>query len=499
MKRILMIILLLTLTLGVTVYYFINYNDHTKSGGIDPSIKSYLTLKEAIALGVKETKKKTNSNVKLLDITSVDTDGTKNNEGENGRRKNWNLTLVSDNGNPHYISIEGSKITLSESNRTTKISETLIPLHSISKDSSYFIKKAKNSYGLKPGLNFAKGFHFVMANGQDDQPVMTVYGTNSEGYITRIHFNIFNGKVLGIDTKEPNGGGIFRLSNGNLVSLEDDADSVVGVNISTKSELVTWGYKSPGKVNSTAYIKYSSDLGVKWKNLDVNEKNIIKAWTQERGNSIYYSTDKSIKEYDRIEGEIRELFKTTNIIDVKSSKNNIVALTEKGIYTSSNNYDWDFIETDISFQRIELDDQGKIWGLFNNEIYKQDLMTKSFSTLDLPKNIGIITSFELSGEDLLLYADSVIWRKNIKSSKWDKYTYEFPIEKVFFNSSSTKAFIVNEDGLFEIDWTKGGQAVNIIEDKVIQNGIITDIKTSSATSFITISPTFDWRQKGKSM
>lgn len=511
LKRIISLVFLV-ITL---VFLFSNYSFSTFSSSNfaseqqDPNnvIERELSLKEALSLGLKEAEKKLGSNVKIFDVTSVDDKTSTDKDGQDGERHKWNITFVhANNGDTFYVSIGNGEITLSEEQNGTNIDkENLIDPKDISFDSIDVLNVAKKRFALQPGGNFARGYHFVISKSSDNEPILSVHGTDQKGYITRIHFNANTEEFIAIETKEPTGGGgFYKLKDAkfNLITERDSA--VVGLNVTNTFDLdqtiAIWGYHKPGSSFSTPYIKLSYDNGENWEFIKLKEENVTKVWFSDnysKDNIIYYSTDNMIKSYNNKSKDVKIIFQGKKLIDVVHSKQVLAVLTEVGTYISNDNgVKWNKVETMNNIEKINMDKNGVLYMLTNGQLYRNNL--EDNSKINLPKDINIITEFKVINEKLLLYTLDSLWLINLETNEPRQIKINKPIEIAFFNDSNPfESYLVIENKVFELNIYKEGENFKLKEVIVPSEGFVTYLVPASNQLFLTVAPTFNWEIKGE--
>lgn len=197
------VIVLFSLSLGLLFVAFshvpsnesINLTAGNISSKNESITKSEVSLIEAYNIGLKKAKS-WNKNAQLVIITSVD-DDEKQIAGDTGRRKKWNLLFANiSTEETLQISIEKGAIIKSSVTKEKIIEDTLITPDLMKVDSTYVIENAKNDFKLKPGINWANGYHFsVMNNGK--QTFLTVTGITDDNKFTQVFYDIKTGNRIG--------------------------------------------------------------------------------------------------------------------------------------------------------------------------------------------------------------------------------------------------------------------------------------------------------------
>lgn len=197
------IVIVLTFCLSVVIMIFYNsflsqnakkLNNSTIAKTQKLSIEE-LSLKEAYSKALKEAMK-WNKDSKLVIITSVD-DDEKELAGVSGKRKKWNLIFANLSAEETLqISIDNGEVKKFPASKEKIIANVIINPDSIQTDSTEIIEKAKKDFKLKPGIDWANGFHFsLMNNGK--QTYMTVIGLNQDNKFTQIYYDSKTGNCIG--------------------------------------------------------------------------------------------------------------------------------------------------------------------------------------------------------------------------------------------------------------------------------------------------------------
>lgn len=137
-----------------------------------------------------------NAEAQLVLVTSVD-DSQQELAGAAGTRVKWNL-LFADVASEEtlLVSVENGSIARISPNKEKTLEQTLIRPDLLKTDSKDVIDQAKRDFSLKPGKDWANGYHFsIMNNGK--QAFMTVTGLNAAGQFTQIYYDIQTGACIG--------------------------------------------------------------------------------------------------------------------------------------------------------------------------------------------------------------------------------------------------------------------------------------------------------------
>ncbi|RAP78450.1 hypothetical protein [Paenibacillus montanisoli] len=122
------------------------------------TVENEITLKEALQIGVVKAKE-WNRDGKLAWITSVD-ENKGGSRGFNGRRFNWNLVFINPERTETLIlSVSEKRITNNFIHKGLNQYE-LVNLDDVKVDSPTLVEIAKSKLKLKPGTEWATGYHF---------------------------------------------------------------------------------------------------------------------------------------------------------------------------------------------------------------------------------------------------------------------------------------------------------------------------------------------------
>lgn len=168
-----------------------------------------ITMKEAIAMAYEEVIK-LSDDAKLVAVTSADaSDQQVGDSGESGKRVHWNLKFTDsktiedgvDNTPTTYVIYisEGRFIRSVETKfgNNTKIEDSDLIL-----DSSDAVTIAKNQKGLKPGENWAIGYHFVMRyfpideDQKTERLILEVVGLSPNGNFANVYIDEKTGEIV---------------------------------------------------------------------------------------------------------------------------------------------------------------------------------------------------------------------------------------------------------------------------------------------------------------
>ncbi len=129
-------------------------------------------------------------------ITSVDEPDSNSEQGKNGKRRYWNMIFADSNSSDKefIISIRDKTVKVKpiqqEINRTQ-----FIIMDDLVLTSEKAVSSAVNDYGLLPGQDWAKGYHFVLRS-FDNNIDFQVVGLGDDNKMMRIAFDGSNGNFI---------------------------------------------------------------------------------------------------------------------------------------------------------------------------------------------------------------------------------------------------------------------------------------------------------------
>jgi hypothetical protein len=132
---------------------------------------------------------KSSDHIELLLITSVDEPTSTPDDGKNGRRRYWNMIFAdpTSSDKEFIVSIHDRTVKVvpiqSEIDRTQ-----FINMNDLKLTSEKAVSMAINDYGLLPGQDCARGYHFVV-HSFDNQIDFQVVGLGANNKMMRIAFD----------------------------------------------------------------------------------------------------------------------------------------------------------------------------------------------------------------------------------------------------------------------------------------------------------------------
>ena len=154
------------------------------------------TVNEALEIAFKEATIH-NENAKLYYMSSLDERSNTSSElGKNGHRRAWNFDFGIENSNNHIVfTLHKGEIKNLTFTLGPDIPNELMSLEDVKIDSPEAVKIARQDFNLKPGENWAYGYHYNVMR-LDDIPMMLVVGLNSNKKMHQIKFNTLTGNVI---------------------------------------------------------------------------------------------------------------------------------------------------------------------------------------------------------------------------------------------------------------------------------------------------------------
>ncbi|QRG66670.1 hypothetical protein [Brevibacillus choshinensis] len=180
--------------LSVLVALISTFHSYTIFAQSQPQTDTELTLKEAYQLGLSIAKK-WDSRVTLGQMGSID-DNKIGSKGADGKRRKWGLMFfVPGERKSVAMYIHDKKNTVFVTSKSTIKSDFLISSRDVVLDSPAILQMVKSKFNLKPGKNWAVGYHFLLYR-WNGKTVMGVLGLDNEGKMTNIFVDAKTGEFL---------------------------------------------------------------------------------------------------------------------------------------------------------------------------------------------------------------------------------------------------------------------------------------------------------------
>lgn len=203
-KRFLIILISILCVLALILLYHFSSSptkeESTTTSSTNEAVSNNdLSLMEAYNLALKEAMA-FSKDAKLVIATSAD-DDEKELAGATGKRKKWNLEFANiATEETLLVAIDNGTVSTTK-NQEKVMENTLISPDLMKLDSKDAVEKAKKDFNLKPGVEWANGYHFsIMNNGK--QTFMTVTGLNAENEFTQVYYDLKTGDCMGSKVQE---------------------------------------------------------------------------------------------------------------------------------------------------------------------------------------------------------------------------------------------------------------------------------------------------------
>lgn len=169
------------------------------------------SLKIAIDTGMKEANN-WSASVELVEASSADDgDSTVGIRGSNGLRYSWNLFFVDPKTSKHYyIKLLNNKVVLQREFQGYPYGP--IELKNVEYNSNEALKIAMEYKNLKPGQQWAKGYHYELTQ-PNNVPILRVFGDSPEGSFSYVEINAKDGQVLSAKRKSYDSNGKASWEN----------------------------------------------------------------------------------------------------------------------------------------------------------------------------------------------------------------------------------------------------------------------------------------------
>lgn len=464
-----------------------------------------LTLIEAYKLSFEEAKKWNNKS-KLYFMTSTDTSkeprGTYDSKG---KRKDWNTMYVVPETNKWLI-IEirdGQVSNTKDFNQFTPPNNKIIDFTDIQIDSSQALKKAKDYFNLKPGKNWAKGYHFVL-NKQNSNLILTVVGVDDNGYFTKVIFDAGTGEIMSAIHKVPSGGGFYESKSQSTLIGGYKPYAILGSNISpnftSDQSIIIWGYSEPSSINSLPIVKTTTDGGGEWKDIYItkNIKDIFFSDTYKEDNTIFFVSENTILKSNTSTNRLENFFEADNlIIDVDKHEKSFYILTENALLISyDDGNEWITFNIPKNSKSINIGPNNEIFIFNSEEIYKKDASNWTKVINPLKNNI---LGLEISNNTLVAYSDNEVGIFNINSKTWKIINDYQLIKKVIFDydfESNHQIYILSNDGSINVlGGGVNGWKGRKLSDRVEEGEIVSISSGPNNKLFICKTPDIIWQKK----
>lgn len=117
-------------------------------------------------------------------------------KGDDGTRNRWNFDFVVENTHRHLIITVHNKTVVSKVEAESSVNpDHIINMEELHISTADAVTIARENYVLRPGANWAQGYHFVLEN-DGSMLILSVIGLDESRSMERIFFNAKTGKVI---------------------------------------------------------------------------------------------------------------------------------------------------------------------------------------------------------------------------------------------------------------------------------------------------------------
>lgn len=480
-KKVILLITIIIIIIATIFINKINSNNNT------------ITLIEAYDIGIKSAKK-WNQEAKLYTLTSVDDENTTKDEGKEGKRRRWNLMFGAKNVNQSLIiTIDSGKVVTYEELNGKLISDFLISDNDQIIDSTDAITIIRKQYELRPGIEWAKGYHYTISKSYENI-IMQVFGLDSDNYLSKITLDAITGEVLSALRKKPNGGGLI-INNNEIDIGENKPYSLNGILKSpsqlTENSIIIWGVRKELTPYSEYFLKISINDGLSWKNLNFKEL-INGVWFSdeyEKNKDIYIVTQNRILRMNietLISYEIYNI--QSEIISTAVKGDKIALLLNDSLKYKENTIEWVNIKIPELTTGVKIINED-IFIISDGIIYKR--IMNEWVSFNVPitneiQNIDFINNY------LLVYSHNEIGILNLQNDDWKIITLESNIVNVFTNNyfNLSNLIIISENGKI---YKFGGDENVLNEIDICKEGIVSEILLDDSNDlYITLQTNVVW-------
>ncbi|MEK4485821.1 hypothetical protein MHH81_09495 [Psychrobacillus sp. FSL H8-0484] len=445
-----------------------------------------ITLKEAINIGFQRAKE-WNVNATLTKVTSVD-ETMGGSRGEAGKRFNWTLHFIVPGTDDYVIiGISEKKIWLF---RPIKQSLPTIPYDEIKLDSSDVLRLAKDKYGLKPGKDWATGYHFTL-DSIDGIPILTVFGNDRDSRFTRISFHAQNGDVVSAIHKLPYGGGLLskRIGTNNLTKKGMAITGVVAEN----NNLVVWGDKKPTQFSTTKqpFIEWSHNNGESWTELPVNNY-VTHAWV-DRNDKLYVGTEKELWAGITTKSKGTKILSLDHIIEtIDYSINNHIAVLSNGniYYTTNQGESWEQAIVPKPFYVVQISDNGDLVGLTEERKILQKT-NDGWNEIIMPNSNNVPDDIKVINNRLFITTQSGIWTRNLQEENWRKIQVDEMIVKLIKKGEKLFGYTYRGEAIYSISTKDESKSEKVFD---ANDSIVWDVDIMGDTLWIATIPNYSWEE-----
>ncbi len=448
-----------------------------------------ITLKEAINIGLQRAKE-WNVNATLTSVNSVD-ETMGGSRGETGRRFNWFMIFMVP-GTEDYvlIGISEKKITVFRPTKQTPDPDPTIHYNEIKLDSSDVLQLAKDKYGLKPGKDWATGYHFTL-DSIDGLPILTVFGNDRDNRFTRISFNAQNGDVVSAIHKLPYGGGLIAKRNG-INNLTKKGMAITGV-VAGKTTLVVWGDKKPTQFSITKqpFIEWSHNNGESWTELQVNN-NVTHAWF-DRNDRLYIATENELWVGMTSKSKGTKILSLDQSIEkIDYSINNHIAVLSNGkvYYTTNQGKSWEQGIVPKPLDVIQISDDGELVGLTEERKILQK-KNDEWKEITMPNRNDEPLDMKVINNRLLITTLSGIWIRDLQEGNWRKIKVDEEVVKFVKKGEKLFGATLRGEAIYSINMKDERKSEKVFDAR---NFMVWDVDIMEDTLWIATIPDYSWEE-----
>lgn len=466
-----------------------------------------LTLLEALKVASNYALDK-DKNLKLIKATSVDyPEKSSVDKGDDGKRYVWNFLFGDIDSKKGFVVFvtEGKIGSVKEISADFSDSD-FIPTNDILLDSKDIIKIAKDKYKLKPGINFAVGYHYTLSK-VEKNIVISILGLDDEGYMTNISYDTKFKTKLRVEHKLPMGGK-FKMNNVNINLSGNTPISANRVfilpNKQLSSIIITSYIINPYSSFMKPASSISYDSGKHWTSIKFNQEiiDILFSKSYIDDDSAYIITPSEVFNSEDQFKSFRAILKLNNenIIKTYYNKPALVVLTDKKLYiTTTSGESWKSIEIPSGTCSTFIDTKGNVYAVTSSTLYVRENGT--WIEIACPEHISI-RDLVVTNNQLILTDYKKLYILDIPLKKWSTVKLDNNATNMYsgnpWDSNNTFYILFDNNSLsvFErkgvsTEWTSSD--VTNIDFTNLQ-----DIKfDSSGNSFICTSAKYEWSEIGR--
>ncbi|MGE7841664.1 WD40/YVTN/BNR-like repeat-containing protein [Lysinibacillus sp. NPDC093712] len=446
-----------------------------------------VTLKEAINIGLQRAKE-WNVNAVLSSVNSVD-EKMGGSRGETGKRFNWFMFFVVPGTDDYVIiGISEKKIWLFKPGKQTE--GPTIPYDEIKLDSSDVLQLAKAKYGLKPGKDWATGYHFTLDR-IDGKPIITVVGTDRDSRFTRISFNAQNGDVVSAIHKLPYGGGLISRRNA-TENLTKKGMAITGV-VAGNNKLVVWGDKKTTQFSTTKqpFIEWSQNNGETWTELQVNNY-VTHAWF-DKNDQLFAATEKELWAGITSKSKGTKILSLDDPIDnIDYSLNNHIAVLSSGniYYTTNQGESWEQASVPKPFNVVQISNNGDLVGLTEERKILQKI-NDEWKQIPMPNSNDEPHDMKVINNRLFISTQNGIWIRDLQEKDWRKIKVDEEVVQFIKKGEKLFGYTHRDEAIYTIHTKDEGKPEKVFDAVDL---IVLDVDMMRDTLWIATIPNYSWEE-----